>query len=219
MLEIMDGQMKYLELLEYIVLDRIKQCNNSIEEFTYHLFIGDGKNNTLPRIHSYDPIDLKVSWSDFGNDSLTCGIQRELAINVQNLSIVPCHRLTYPQFKAGIFKVENDEIISIEPNNISTWATIFYAKNSTLPQCYSCNYSKICSKGCLGAQFEYSGELLFPIPDVCRMQQAVISFLIKMYADIGVIKEAKKYLDTSIKQKEIIKEIIRICELKGYKYE
>ena len=130
------------------------------------------------------------------------------------MSIVPCHRLTYQHFIAGYFKIEDNKIIDIIPHNISTYATILFTKNNVLPGCSSCIYRDLCVKGCLGAQYEYSGEVMSPIPDVCKMKQTVISFLVKRYAEMGVLREAIDNLLTDEQWKiDILKEF---CCRKGY---
>ena len=141
---------KYLEFLAYVIEDRLKQCNNNIEEFAYHLFVGDGEKNSLKRFHEFDPISLDIAHGR-NYDQLTCSIQNTLHINISNMQIVPCHRLTYPMFAGGQIEIENDKISDITPKNISTFLSILFTKNSSLPLCYECEYTKFCSKGCLGA--------------------------------------------------------------------
>ena len=53
-----------------------------------------------------------------------------------------------------------------------------------------------------------------PIPDVCKMKQTVISFLVKRYAEMGVLREAINNLLIDEQWKiDILKEF---CCRKGY---
>ena len=47
-------------------------------------------------------------------------------------------------------------------------------------------------RGCIGSQYEYSGELYYPIPCVCKLFKAKTDYLIKTYSELGVFKAAAK---------------------------
>ena len=117
---------------------------------------------------------------------------KDRLINLQNMSIVPCHRLTYYHFIGGKFIVDNNQIIGLEPINPSGYIGLITMNFSLLPKCNSCPLNKICIKGCLGAQYESSGELLIPCQSVCDLLHAKYKTLITEYNNLGVFKEAKK---------------------------
>ena len=52
-------------------------------------------------------------------------------------------------------------------------------------------------KGCLGAQYEYSGEILYPIPSICKLEKAKIDTLLELYNNYGILDEGRKkgYID------------------------
>jgi len=72
--------------------------------------------------------------------------------------------------------------------------TISNIQSNSLPKCSCCAYRHFCIKGCLGSQYESSGEVFVPIPTVCEMFIQKIEFLYKTYKEMGVF-------DSAIRQK------------------
>ncbi len=204
---------KYLNFLSKALEYRLQLCDNSKEKLAYHLFKGDGENNTLKRSsNNYDflliPEYVKHPTFANRNEGMGCGLQTSLMINCTNLSLVPCHRLTYSQFTGCYFKTnkKNNKIIDIIPHNISGFINIHTHKLHNQPICHSCEINSICFHGCLGSQFEHSGEIMLPIPQVCNLFKQKFNHLIKIYNEYGLIQEAidKKYLDYNKERKEWI---------------
>ncbi|MCI7442365.1 MAG: hypothetical protein MSA89_04660 [Clostridium sp.] len=73
--------------------------------------------------------------------------------NCTNLSLVFCHRMSYPLYTAGYFKTnqEKTHIIDIDPYNVSAYITMKTAKTTMYPMCSKCKYLSLCKQGCLGA--------------------------------------------------------------------
>jgi len=114
-----------------------------------------------------------------------CSIQSVMCTRLQDLAIFPCHRTSYPQFKVAQF----DENMNIRAYNPDLWITILTLDANTLPYCETCPVKHLCGKGCLGSQYEVTGDLFTPIPTVCEMEHW------KLYSYIEALKEIEM-LDT-----------------------
>lgn len=183
---------EFLNLLHHQFNRRLKLCENNIDHLAYHLFKGDGKNNTLRKNEWGDLIRLDL-YKGYNLERLSCSIQGLLHITLNNLSIYPCHRTSYRQFKEAHFVLgDNNKIIDIEPDNVSLMLSIYYTKGNFLPKCSTCPINDLCHKGCLGAQYEACGELFQPAQTVCNLFFAKIKYLIQLYLDSGVLDSAMK---------------------------
>lgn len=180
----------FLKLLNHMVNDRLQMCNNNIDELAYHLMVGDGKNNTLPELLHSDLIWFNTLSREALQD-LGCTMSISTVINIANLSLPPCHRLTYPQFNGGFFKVQDDKIVDIESFNCSLYLVAKNVNAKYLPKCAVCLYSALCHKGCFGAQYEASGELFQPPISVCTLEKQRFNFLIYKYYKMGLFDSIK----------------------------
>ena len=197
---------KYKKLLSHVIDHRLALCNNNIDEFASHLFGGELSKLRKP---PSDLIDLGLyKGRHFNDEGISCSIQSMLHITLNNFSIVPCHRLTYKQFKAGNFKVENGKITGIEAHNPSVLLEIQSMSALVQPKCSSCSLAPICVKGCYGAQYEASGELFLPALTVCDLFRTKYYFLIKTYEDMGVFKSAIEQGLLSKEVQDFIKNIL-----------
>ena len=196
----------YKKLLIHVFNKRLEMCNNDIDHLAYHLFKGDGKNNTLHENEQYDLLLMRKNTTN----KISCSIQNLIHINLSNLSLVPCHRLTYQQFKGGNFVIENDEIVGVEPINPTLFLNIFYLNGSMLPKCFSCAYKHFCLRGCFGAQYETHGELFFPADKACDLLQTKYKTLIELYFNSGVFESALKQNLLSDEEFEEYKKILEI---------
>jgi len=110
-----------------------------------------------------------------------CSIQSTLTVRLGDLAIVPCHRLAYDSFVAGRFVVRDGKIVGIEAENPETFISILTADIRNSPICETCILKHLCSGGCLGAQFESTGNLFAPIPTVCMAEHwKVLGILLEM---------------------------------------
>jgi radical SAM protein with 4Fe4S-binding SPASM domain len=124
---------------------------------------------------------------------LGCSIQSTIHIRMGDLSIAPCHRLSYNPFITALFKVKNGKIIGIESKNPELFLGIMSMEGKNQPGCEVCPIKEICSLGCLGSQYEVTGDPFSPIPTVCQLEHAKIRAMIKAYKSLGIfhyIKEA-----------------------------
>ncbi len=178
-----------LKVIKHIVDVRLNMCENDIDHLAYHLFSGDGKNNTLQKLLSYDLIELRPG-TGMELDKVSCSIQGLLHVQLNNLTIVPCHRTSYRQFQAGRFVVEDGHITGVEAENVTMFLAIMGQKAQYTPKCIECPINALCSKGCFGAQYEVGAEIFQPALSVCKMKKAKIVFLIAYYKQLGVLDSA-----------------------------
>ena len=177
------------KFLEYFMEKRFKLCNSDKTKFVHHLLVGTEEDGNLPFPQGADPLDLKTSSPTAPNyDKMSCGAQGMVHFNCTNLSLVFCHRMSYPLYTAGYFKTnqEKTHIIDIDPYNVSAYITMKTAKTTMYPMCSKCKYLSLCKQGCLGAQTEDSGEPYMPIKAVCAFNKASFEKLTDLYYQYGV---------------------------------
>lgn len=214
-----DEQIKsFVKLVRHVWDIKLRLSNDSIEKLARHLFLQDGNDGTLPRLSFYDFVHLKPA-SQEEKAYLGCNLTTLLRINVADMSLPTCHRLTYPQFTAGTFDVNEDGyIVGITPGQgASTWLQIRLMSPMLYPKCSSCDYNLVCLHGCLGAQFESCGELLCPSETVCKLEKAKIDVLLELYNSNGVIQIGLE--NNWIKDKEFKDWLIKMSNKGGYSYE
>lgn len=201
----------YLNFLNHVLEKRLEMCENDIKKLTYHLFVGDGKNNTLKENSATEVLTNFIKMNDNNlslKDETSCSLSNTIAINISNMSLVPCHRLTYYQFIGGKFIIENNKIIGIDPINPSGYIGLHTLNFNLQPKCQSCILRYFCVKGCYGSQYETFGDPLMPIESVCNLFFAKHKFLLSKYYELGVLTELfnKKYLPD-----HILEEIKNLC--------
>ena len=125
---------------------------------------------------------------------LGCSIQSILDIRVGDLSLVPCHRTSYAPFVLGHLNVENNEITGIEADNPELLLTIYSLNANNFPFCESCMIKHLCCKGCLGSQFETTGDLFTPIPTVCKMEHKKILSIIEALDETKALGTLMNYI-------------------------
>lgn len=177
----------FCDLMDYMVKDRLVMCDNDSEKLAYHVFVGDGKNGTLKHMHHSDIIDIALNINNASYEVVGCSLSGLFCVNIGNLELSPCHRLTYHQFRGGKFIVDNDKIVDIIPKNVFGFINTVTTPAGALPQCEKCLYGHICTKGCLGAQYEATGELFQPCLTVCDLLKTYHGYLVNLYFELGVI--------------------------------
>ncbi len=115
-----------------------------------------------------------------------CSIQSNITIRLGDLAIVPCHRTAYEPFIFGHLIVKNGKITGVKADNSELMIGIMSMEAKNQPICESCLLRHLCTQGCLGSQFEATGDLFTPIPTVCRLQHAKIAAMVKTYKELGI---------------------------------
>ena len=117
---------------------------------------------------------------------MSCSIQSTLMVRLGDLAVIPCHRTSYPPFILGKFIVRDGQIAGIESKNPELMIGKIILDSKTFPICESCLLKYLCPKGCLGSQFETTGDLFSPIPTVCQLEHAEIYAMIKTYKKLNL---------------------------------
>ena len=211
---------KVLQLLDYMIIDRYHMCGDDIDKFAIHIF-GDEELNRKNHLPSTAIISDLIHFNIKNAremSHLQCSVNSCTAINVSNLTFPPCHRLAYELFQGGKFIVKDDKIIDIEPFNVTTYLMTKMAKADTFPLCSECEHNMICDKGCLGAQFESSGELFLPIESVCHLIKEQNYFLLWKYYNMGVINSAIQQNLLSEETQMVFSQLLDIIQNEGLNY-
>lgn len=207
----------YINLLDYMIEDRLKMCDNNIEEFTKHIFSFKQKISKLPPLQNHDLIRLKTESKH--NTKITCNMGHGISIKASNLSIVPCHRMAYPYFEAAQLKGNEQEITHIEiKNNVDAYYAMTNGNFLFYPKCAACEYRFFCPKGCLGSQYETYGDYNIPVKSVCDLMQSKFDFLFEKYHKLGVFKYYFENINCFPEEKRIShKRVLEFLLYKGYK--
>lgn len=216
----------YLQFLQHLIVDRFNMLDNDVDRMARHLFLDTqsekGKKlfqpGDMPKLWSYDPIiPITPPTTEDYNDIVSCSMQKVLHIRVSDLAIPICHRLTYNHMLGGWFeKDEDDKIIGVKPQNVTTYISAKTIKPSLAPKCVSCFAKDMCFKGCLGSQYETNGDYPIPIDSVCNLLKSRASYLLKVYSETGVLKSAIEQDLLNGKNKQTI---LNYCDRMGYQYE
>jgi len=118
-----------------------------------------------------------------------CSIQSTLTVRLGDLAIVPCHRLSYNSLVAGYFVVKDGKIVDIRAENPEVFITILTTNTKDFPVCESCMLKHLCSGGCLGSQFEASGNMFAPIPTVCMAEHWKILGILLEMRELGILED------------------------------
>jgi len=130
---------------------------------------------------------------------LGCSIQSMLYVRLSDLKIVPCHRTSYKQFELAEFVVDGDEIVGIKALNPELMITIFSLDARNFPYCEQCPIKHMCPHGCLGAQYEFTGDLFTPFPTLCALELTKVVNIVKALKDIGVLNQVKSKVSPGIR--------------------
>lgn len=198
---------KYIEYMKYRLDDLKAIFNNDIEELTDYIFKDrlEQENFTADFFDIYLPVD---------QGRMKCSFQNSLIIQINNLSIVPCHRLTYKGLVAAKYIVQDNKIIDFIPMNVSQYIDSKTHRVDLGVKCIDCWNNQTCLHGCLGAQREYSGEMYIPIPSVCNLFKAQTIFVLNYFIENNIFDIAlqKGY----IKENSIYTTLKNEMEQKGW---
>lgn len=190
----------YKKLLTHMMEVRYSICDYDNKKLARHLFIGDAQDGTLKRMDNYDPLCLITKEPNNARTHISCSMQKLLHINCTNLSLVICHRLSYPVTTGIYFDVneDNSKIIDFTPYNPDLYIQVRTMSTKMLPVCSSCEINDYCLKGCLGAQFEDSGEILLPIPSLCHFFKEKNKHLAFLYHKYNLFNIARDELNIDL---------------------
>lgn len=163
------------EFVQWLIEWSFEQCDRDYNKFFDFLYNKRGFN-------------MLVSLLTTTGRGIGCSLQSQMYIRMGDLSIAPCHRTSYEHLMYGKFKVENDKIVGVHVTNPELWISVLSLDGDSLPYCEDCLIRELCTHGCMGAQYETTGDMFTPIPSMCRMEYAKIKGMIQGYEKIGVME-------------------------------
>ena len=178
----------FIKFIDFLVYWTFKnKCESNKEIFTNFVLNRKGYNI------------LSNSLTKTGR-GVGCSIQSTMQIRMGDLSIVPCHRTSYTPFLEAKFKVKNNRINGIESINPEVLIGITSFQGENMPYCENCTIKYLCSKGCMGSQFEINGDMFTPIPTVCKLEHAKIYALLKSLKKYGLYDNIYKSIGSNQKK-------------------
>jgi len=127
---------------------------------------------------------------------MPCSIQACLTLRLGDMMVIPCHRTAYKHMETASMVVEDGKIKGFDAKNIELWFSIQAITSEVYPYCEMCSIKHMCKGGCLGAQYEATGNLYAPIPTVCRLYHAKIVALIEVLTELDVFDYILRYVST-----------------------
>ncbi len=137
-----------------------------------------------------------------------CSIQNSFQLRLADLSIFPCHRLTYHFFKLMEFEKEDNKICGVKGINPELWSAVQAMNHKNVSYCETCIIKELCNGQCLGSMFEVTNDLFTPIPIVCQLEHIKCHAVINKLYDIGIFP---KELDWLSKEKRQSIEMLKNC--------
>lgn len=134
-----------------------------------------------------------------------CSIQSSIQTRMGDLTWSLCHRLMYEKFVAGKFNVVDGKITGVSATNLEAMLGVMTTVTRNWPYCETCVLQQACYAGCLGSNFESTGDMFTTPPTVCRMEHWKAWGLLDGLQDIGrltdilsVLPEVKRTAITEI---------------------
>ena len=166
----------FSEFIEFLIKWTFyKKCNQSPKKFRDFIFKKKGYNI------------LSKPLSSVGR-GIGCSIQSCLPVRMGDLSVFPCHRTMYDQFKEFEFTVEDNKITGIRGVNPEMIIAEKTFQGKTLPMCETCVIKESCSLGCLGSQYESTGEMFSPIPTVCKLEHTLTYTIARTLDELEMLR-------------------------------
>jgi len=142
-----------------------------------------------------------------------CSMQTTMSLRLGDLTVNSCHRQSYDWFNGFKFKVENDQIVDVEPLNLPFYLSSFIFENKSRPYCQNCLIRNICNGGCSGAQYEAMGDPFTPIPSVCALEHGKVKAQIEWFQSKGLFSNFISRLSKD--QKECFLNFKKVMEEKN----
>ena len=176
--------------------DQIKKYGEFINFVTKWIFEKSEctKENFMDWIYRFKPMNVFSAFGTVGR-GIGCSIQSTIQIRLADLSVFPCHRLTYPYFKLYEFIKNNDGkiegIFGINPELLSA---IQASDHKNFPLCEACVIKELCGGQCLGSMYEVTGDMFSPIPIVCQLEHVKIASILNALYELNVFPDYTSHL-------------------------
>lgn len=185
-------------------IEQIKQFTKFYDfliKWTFDFFKGDKRTFVRAIVSSHCGFNIISSPILTIGRGLGCSIQSTIYVRLGDLKVFPCHRLFRSQFETMHF-IKDDEcnIRDIEVNNPELLLAIYSFQSTIAPYCSSCINKYMCSKGCLGSQFETTGDIFTPIPTVCQLEFAKSIQFVKSMNELCVLSLIKQHVSEQVLQ-------------------
>lgn len=169
----------YLQFLNF----QIEYFKNSLS-LTEQLKLFFDKNKTI----KFNTIALK--WNDYlnnNNNNNNCNFFKNLTIDLETLSIVPCAKINYKDFRIGQYDIDQNEIVGIIGKTLELIIFNTHLKQKCLPHCEDCLHIEHCGGHCLAESYNKCFDMCVPIREFCDLSKSKINFLIYNYSLLGLI--------------------------------
>ena len=80
-----------------------------------------------------------------------------------------------------------NKIKCIESLNHELMVAIYSSKITNFPYCQDCMIKNLCTGGCLGSQYESTGDLFTPIPSVCLLEHGKVQSFIEVLEELNLL--------------------------------
>lgn len=180
--------------------------NNDLREFAIH--VADDFSEAMKGAGTYTKVQPYLIGLPDLHHKLPCSIQSGLHCRVGDLAIVPCHRTCYPNMLYGKFTLNEEKtaIIGVEGDKINLAHKIQTCNpNRSFLTCSDCEIKSFCIKGCIGSQYENTGELFGVQENVCnlfKVKYKTIHDICEKYGVYEIIKndmeippERRRYIE------------------------
>jgi radical SAM protein with 4Fe4S-binding SPASM domain len=166
-----DALKQYREFLLYVAeKDLSSYHNTNLEEFAMH--VADDFSDSMQFLGLYNKTRPYIINIPEIYSAIPCSIQSGLKCRVGDMALVPCHRTCYPNMIFGNFITNDDntEIIGAIGDKVNLAHKIQTCNpNRSFLRCSNCNIKAFCLKGCLGSQYENTGELFGAQDNICKL--------------------------------------------------
>lgn len=180
----------YAEFIKFLVRWAYEKAG-STEDFIHFLYKKRGFNILLSPLVST-------------GRGMPCSIQSCLCLRMGDLTVVPCHRTAYKFMETATARIEDGKLTGFDAKNTELWYAIQALDNKRYPVCERCTINNVCSGGCLGSQYESTGQLFSPIPTVCRLFHAKIAAIVEVATELGIFSDILRNV-SSYKYKDLIR--------------
>ncbi|MDD4931111.1 MAG: hypothetical protein PHG66_03070 [Candidatus Colwellbacteria bacterium] len=175
-------------------IGRFSEFIDFLIEWTYEKVFNKNADHTLDFIFNHGFNLLRNSFLEGDGRGMKCALQDYMFLRLGDLAWVPCHRTSYDQFIFGRFIEKNGKIDGFSSDNSDLIPAIYSMKGEDMPYCENCAIRDLCVQGCLGSQYEATGDLFSPIPTVCELEHVKVFTIIKTLKRLGLIDKATAYI-------------------------
>lgn len=157
-----------------------KWTNDKIQEYLNFIYFLLNKNSNIEEL--FNNTKSLISLTDLHiidneNCKQNCKFQNSLNIFINNLSIHLCHNFQYDDQTIGIFILENEQIIDIEPKILELIILNTHLKRSSTPHCENCIFLGLCSGFCYSKAYTKSFNPIIPIKEYCNLKRIKYTFI------------------------------------------